>query len=137
MGRIVDWISKLFQKKLIRFFLVAGLNTAFGYAVYAFFLWIDLDYKLAALLGQIIGVLFNFKTYGLLVFKNKNNRLIFRFVMVYLITYLTNIGSIYLLKKYAGLNDYTAALVMTVPIGLLGFVLNKFLVFEPRRPDKK
>ena len=124
---------RLFDIKMIRFFLVAGLNTAFGYAVFAFFIFIGLHYTLAALFGQVIGILFNFRTYGVLVFHNKRFNLLPRFILIYVITYLCNIGSMYLLKYYLDLNDYGASAIMCVPIGLLGFVLNKIFVFEADR----
>jgi hypothetical protein len=43
-----------------------------------------------------IGVLFNFKTTGSFVFFNKRNRLIFQFIMVYIIVYFANISG----RKY-------------------------------------
>ena len=65
------FVLKVLDIKMIRFFMVAGLNTAFGYALFAFLIFIGLHYTVAALVGQIIGILFNFRTYGALVFKNK------------------------------------------------------------------
>lgn len=124
-----EWIRYLFSAKFIRFVLVAGLNTAFGYGLFAFFIWIGLHYTLATLLSTILSVLFNFKTYGILVFKNKNNKLIIRFVLVYCFLYLCNIGGIALLKWF-GLSSYMAGLVLLVPVGLLGYFLNKKFVYE-------
>ena len=121
---------RMLDQKLIRFFLVAGLNTAFGFLVYALLVFIGLPYWLAALLGQIIGIIFNFRTYGALVFKNNNLKLLPRFFLVYTITYFCNVGGMWLLKNTFGMSDYYTAAVMLVPIGILGFVLSKFLVFE-------
>ena len=131
----LDLIRFLLSKELIRFGLVALLNTAFGYAIYALFIWLGLHYTLATLLSTIIGVLFNFKTYGVLVFKNKSNKLIFKFILVYIFLYLCNIGGIAALKL-CGLSSYIAGLVMIVPIGLLGYLLNKKLVYEKRENHK-
>lgn len=125
------FLLKLFHFRMVRFFAVAGLNTAFGYAVFSLFIFCGIHYTLAALLGQVIGVLFNFRTYGVLVFKNKNVNLLPRFIAVYVITYFCNIGGMTLVKNLYGWNDYIASAVMCVPIGLLGYVLNKILVFEP------
>ena len=133
LGRFV---LKMLDVKMIRFFLVAGLNTAFGYALFAFLIFIGLHYTVAALIGQIIGVLFNFRTYGALVFKNKKLNLLPRFVMVYVIMYFCNIGGMTLLKLQFGANDYVASAIMCVPVGLLGFLLNKLFVFERIRHSK-
>lgn len=126
----------VFRIKMLRYFIVAGINTAFALCVYSSFLFIGLHYTLAALFGQILGILFNFKTYGGLVFKNNRLDLLPRFILVYVLTYFCNIGSMKLLKMAFGFNDYVAGAVMCIPIGLLGFVLNKIFVFE-RKPKKK
>ncbi|MEG1498028.1 MAG: GtrA family protein [Bacteroidales bacterium] len=132
MKALISYIHTLLSKKLIRFFLVAGLNTVFGYLVFAFFIWCGLHYTLATLLGQVIGVLFNFKTYGALVFKNKKNKLLPRFISVYIFTYFCNIGAMTLLINLTGWSDYAVAAVMVLPIGLLGFLLNQYFVFRKK-----
>lgn len=123
-----EWVGYLLSPEFIRFVLVAGLNTAFGYGIFAFFIWIGLHYTLATLLSTILAILFNFKTYGVIVFRNKDNKLIFRFVLVYFVMYLCNIGGIALLKCF-GLSAYMAGLVLLVPVGLLGYVMNKRFVY--------
>ena len=129
-----EWLKYLFSAKFIRFVLVSFLNTAFGYGIFAFFIWIGMHYTLALLVGTIIAVLFNFKTYGVLVFKNGNNKLIIRFVLVYCFLYLCNIGGIALLKWF-GLSSYMAGLVLLVPVGLLGYFLNKKFVYEVKKRE--
>ena len=84
----------------------------------------------ATLLGTIISVLFNFKTYGHLVFRNKDPKLIFRFVMVYTITYFINYFSIYFLDYCFGINNYVGALIMALPVGLLNYFFNKIFVYS-------
>jgi putative flippase GtrA len=122
-------VKTFLNRKIILFFLVAGLNTLFGYGLFAGLIFVGLPYILAALMTQILGVLFNFKTYGTLVFKNKDNSRIFRFTGVYIITYLTNISLMFLFRELWGLNDYEIGAILAIPIGLLGFVLNKKYVF--------
>lgn len=121
-------ISKLLNQQLIRFFLVAGLNAAFGYGMFALLIYLGLHYSMAVLISTIMGVLFNFKTYGLLVFNSKDNKLIFKFISVYIILYLCNIGGIASFE-YIGIGNYMGGMLMLVPVGLLGFLLNKKFVF--------
>ena len=123
-------MRKIISRKLILFFFVAGLNTLFGYGLFAGLIFIGLPYILATLIALILGVLFNFKTYGTLVFKNKDNSRIFRFIGVYAVTYITNISLMFLLRKLWGLNDYEIGAILAIPMGLLGFVLNKRFVFS-------
>ena len=126
-------MGKFLSRKLIVFFLVAGLNTLFGYGLFAGLIYIGLSYAIATLIAQVLGILFNFKTYGILVFKNSDNSRIFRFFGVYATTYIINISLMFLFRKLWGLNDYEIGAILAIPIGLLGFVLNKRFVFFDKR----
>jgi len=129
MVQLPVFIKKILENKLVRFFLVSGLNTVFGYGVYALLLFVKVPYPLALLTSTIVGVLFNFKTIGVIVFRNGNNKLIFKFFCVYGITYLFNLGGITLLKQI-DVDTYLGGLIMLVPTGLLSFLLNKLVVFK-------
>jgi putative flippase GtrA len=108
---------------------VGGVNTVFGYTVFAVFILLGLHYVLAALLGQICGILFNFKTTGTIVFRNKDNRLISRFFGVYLFTYLLTIGLLKVFDFY-GIGSLVAGAIIILPIALLSFSLNRKFVFN-------
>ena len=88
-------IIKTKNSRFIKFLFVGGINTLFGYTSFAILIFLKLDYRIALLIATVCGVLFNFKTIGTLVFKKKSNRLITRFVIVYLLTYLLISSSIY------------------------------------------
>ncbi|MEG1572940.1 MAG: GtrA family protein [Bacteroidales bacterium] len=136
MKSILHLIQSILHIRIIRFFLVAGLNTLFGVSVYFILRYSGLHYAVAALLGQIISVLFNFKTYGTLVFKNKDNYLIFRFIAVYAFLYLCNITGIWIFKQIYPTNeymDYIAAVILVIPIGFLGYILNKTFVYHTKK----
>lgn len=118
----IDWL-------FVKFIFVGVLNTAFGYMAYALLLFLGLHYTLAVVLSTIAGVLFNFKTTGTIVFKNNNNKLIFKFVAVYAIT--TTLGIIILrMAELAGINLYLAGLVSTGICAIIAFLLNKNWVFK-------
>jgi len=124
------------ENKLFRFFLISGLNTAFGYGVFALLISLGIYYSLAIFIGTFLGVLFNFKTIGILVFKNSNNLLIFKFFMVYGITYSINVGCMALLKHF-GINVYFGGALLLIPVGLIAYFLNKSIVFHnPTRLSK-
>jgi putative flippase GtrA len=127
--KIIDLIRRLWSIPFLRFLVVGGINTLFGYSVFALFILIGLHYVLAALLATICGILFNFKTTGTLVFKNRDNRLIFRFFGVYLITYFSIVG---LLKLFdtAGVTPLVAGAIIVLPMGVVSFLLMRKLVFK-------
>jgi putative flippase GtrA len=125
----MNYLKKCLKNDIVRFFLVSGLNTAFGYGLFALLIYLGLHYTLAVLISTVTGILFNFKTIGILVFKNYNNLLIFKFFGVYGITYLFNISCLAVFK-YFEINIYLAGAVLLIPVGLLAFLLNKNFVFK-------
>jgi putative flippase GtrA len=127
--KAIALIRKLWSIQFIRFLVVGGINTVFGYAIFALFIVIGLHYVLAALSGQICGILFNFNTIGTIVFKNRDKRLLFRFFGVYLITYLLSIGSLRVFE-IAGIGSLVAAAIMVLPVSFVGFLLMRRFVFK-------
>lgn len=121
--------KELANNKFIRFLVVGGINTLFGYSVFAIFIYLGFHYTIASFLSTVIGVLFNFKTLGKLVFKNNSNALIFKFFVVYAITYVINISLLRVLKTL-GINMYIAGAILILPLAVLSFLLNKKFVFK-------
>ncbi len=117
------------QWRFVKFLLVGVLNTLFGYAVFALFVYLGFHYSLASLLSTILGVLFNFRTTGRLVFDNRNNFLLWRFAMAYTVVYGCNVGLLRMMDGYS-VNMYVAGAVVVFPLALLSYFLNKRFVFE-------
>jgi putative flippase GtrA len=123
------------KHKFARFLLVGVLNTLFGYFLYGTLILIGLDYKLAVLLATILGVLFNFQTTGKLVFGSKNNKLIFRFVLVYVVTFLLNVEVLRIVDAIdIGIEQKTkmliAGAILLLPMAVISFILMKLFVFR-------
>lgn len=121
--------SALMERQFIRFLFVGIINAIFGYGVFAVFLYVGLHYTLALLMATILGVLFNFKSTGALIFKSDNNQLIFRFILCYAFIYFINISGIKILS-YVGFSPYVAGAILILPMAALAFVLNKRFVFH-------
>jgi putative flippase GtrA len=130
------FLDQVFSVQFIRFVLVAMLNTAVGWGVFALLRFLfgmvpGIDpLFFANLFGTVFSVLFNFKTYGTLVFRNKSKKLIFKFVLSYTVTFFINYFSIRMFKDYLDINNYIAAAVVAIPVGLLNYLLNRFFVFS-------
>ncbi len=122
--------------QFIKFLLVGGLNTLFGFAVFSAFIALKVHYALAALLATLLGILFNFKTYGTLVFRNPDNRLILKFFGVYAITYVLSVVLITVLKAHH-LSSYAAGAILVLPMALLSFTLNRKFVFAREAKRKQ
>jgi len=117
------------DSRLFKFLLVGGLNTLFGYSLFAVLIYAGLHYTVAVFIGTIIGVVFNFKTTGKLVFKSHDNSLIWKFFGVYGVIYLLNIIGLYLLEKIS-IDIYIAGMILILPMALVSFGLNKRFVFK-------
>jgi len=119
------------DRKFITFVVVGIMNTLFGYSLFALFIYLKVHYSLAVLLATVLGILFNFKTIGRLVFRNSNNLLIFRFVGVYGVTYLLNVTALRVFDSFK-VNMYAAGMLLLVPIAVISFLLQSKYVFTKK-----
>ena len=122
-------LNKLAANQFIRFLFIGGVNTLFGYGVFSLLLFLGLHYSLAALLSTILGILFNFKTTGVIVFNSRNNSLIFKFFGVYGVVYVLNVLGLYLFSL-VGISAYISGAILILPMACVSFVLNKKFVFK-------
>ena len=84
-------ISMLSNHRIFRFLSVGVLNTVFGYATYAVLLFVDVPYLAALFIATVAGVIFNYFTFGRLVFYGHDGRVVFgKFVITYIIVYIIN-----------------------------------------------
>ncbi len=114
----------------IRFILVGILNTMVGYGLFALFIYLGLHYSLAVLFSTILGVLFNFKSIGKLVFNSNNNERIYHFIGVYILLYLLNVSGLWGLSSIGMENMYVAGAILLAPLAIISFILNKNFVFN-------
>lgn len=126
---LLNYCKSLLNSVLLKFILVGSINTLVGVGLYCLFLYLGADYRLSVILSTCLGVLFNFKSIGLFVFKNSNNKLIYRFLGVYLVGYFVNIGLIRLFLTFSILNAYYAGIAATPIVAILSFFLQKKIVY--------
>ena len=124
-------IRAITANRFIRFLFVGGVNTLFGYGMFALFIYVGLHYAVASALATVVGVLFNFMTTGTIVFQNRDPRLIFRFVAAYCISYVVGVGVLWVFNQFQ-VSNYIAGAVMTLPMAVFSFFLMKTLVFRKR-----
>lgn len=139
MKKLQQLIHHFWEKKFIRFLLIGGINTMFGYSIFALGIFIGLHYSLATLFSIVLGICFNFLTTGKIVFNNNKNHLIFRFAFVYGISYGVNVFFLYIFNSL-GVNNYLGGAILIFPVAVLSFTLQRFFVFsedkEIRRSQK-
>ena len=132
MKDLVKKIQKILKIRFIRFLLVGGINTAVGYGLFALLTSFGLHYTFALLISTVVGILFNFKTIGLIVFQSKDNRLILKFFLVYLVGFILNNIGIWGISKLIEhqLEVYFAGAIIILPVSVLTFFLHRNFVFN-------
>lgn len=138
---IVKNTIELFQRhiknKFLRFIFVGGLNTAFGYGIYCLFIWLGSSYIWATLISHTLGVIFNFFTTGRIVFSNSDNKLIFKFLVNYILVYFINICANKGAQLVFGVNEYISGVCALVVSSLVSFfILNRF-VFQKEHHNEE
>jgi putative flippase GtrA len=147
------------KNRFIRFLFVGVINTIVGYILFVLCIWIGLYRPVALLVSYILGILFNYKTTGYIVFENKSNRLLLQFFVVYGITYVINalelhylaktsiystiisydyldiIGKLSIDVKKAG--DAIGQAIVVFPNAVITFLLNKTFVFKDKKKKEE
>lgn len=118
--------------QFIRFGLVGVINTGLSYSAYALMLYLGLNYALANFGSLVLGIGVSFYSQGRFVFGNASIKRLPRFVLLWSILYLVNIALIALFLRY-GIDAYTGGALALIPITLLSFVCQRYLVFRPAR----
>ena len=117
------------QHRWLRFLVVGGINTGFGYGVYAGLVFVGVNFALSNLCSLILGILFSFRTQGALVFRNSERGLFFRYVAMWALLYLSNTTMIASLIKF-GADAYSAGALAIIPTAAISFFLQKYFVFS-------
>jgi putative flippase GtrA len=118
------------RQKIFRFILVGILNTIFGYGFYALLVFAGMKYTLAILFSTIAGIIFNFRTTGVLVFQNKDKRLFLKFLLVYALIYGLNVESAKMLNSLYSMSPYLSQAVILPFLATISYLLNRYFVFK-------
>lgn len=120
------------HRKFVIYLFVGGLNTVFGYGCFALLIFFGLHFFWASMFSTIVGIIFNFKTTGTVVFESTDNKLIFRFFGTYVLTFLISTSGIALFEM-ADIVSYYGGAIMILPMAFLSFYLNKNFVFNDEK----
>jgi putative flippase GtrA len=113
----------------IKFIVVGGINTVFGYGIYWGLLQLDFHFAIATFFSTVLGTIFNFFTTGRLVFKSKNKGSFYKFIFVYGFLYLISTGGIAFIHNF-DISYEIAGLIIIIPRAVIAFLLNKNWVFR-------
>jgi putative flippase GtrA len=117
--------------RIFRFLAAGGMNTCFGYAAFAFFIWAGLpnDYAVACMIAA--GAVFNYNSFGH-AFSSQGTQRLPAFIGVYGALLITNI---YLLRGLVslGFGPYVGQGIIVILIAPINYLALKRFVFISAR----
>jgi len=123
-------------KQLLRFAVVGVLNTAVGYLViFACMYLLGMAPVPSNIVGYACGLVTSYTLNRSFTFRSDadKKREIVRFVTIFLIAYLANVGALVLLTEYAGVHKGWSQLIAGAVYTGLFFLLSKYYVFAEKR----
>lgn len=123
-----DWRDVSEWKRLIRYYQAGVINTAFGYGLYALFVWLGLNVYLAQVIAHVLGVIFNYVTYSRHTFRGETASKT-RFVASYGVNYLFSVAFLWLFEQFIP-SPYISGLLSVVVVSVINFFILKTLVFS-------
>lgn len=127
------FVTKHEQK--IRYLIVGGWNTVFGYAVFAaLYFWLagSIHYLVILSISYVLSITNAYIGYKLFVFRSKGNivREYLRFYVVYGAVFLVNLAVLPLLVEIGDLNMYISQALVTMLTIIGSYVLHKNFSFK-------
>ena len=116
----------------LRFVVTGGINTAFGYGIYAACIYLGTGYAIASGASIVCGVLFSYKTTSAMVFGRGYRGSLARYLGSYVIVYAASVLMLKTMDAY-GINPYLTGLLVAAPCAVLSFALLKLFVFRTER----
>lgn len=118
-------------KRITKFLGVGVLNTLFGYGIYAGLVFIGIPLLAALFAATVLGVIFNYFSFGRMVFKAKGGWFVFgKFIVAYTVVYLVNAVLLSILTEEGYLNAYFAQAVCILPSVVMSWLLMNHWVYK-------
>lgn len=115
---ISEYLNLLPVSKIIKFLSTGFLNTVFGYFVYAVLIFFGLSYVVALLIATVAGVIFNYFSFGRMVFYSQGGWIVFvKFLISYVVIYIANVTLLSLLVGGHIVDPYLGQF-LCIPVGV-------------------
>jgi putative flippase GtrA len=123
----------MLNSKPSRFIFIGFLNTMFGYCVYVLLIFLGLSFVLALLISTVSGVIFNYFTFGYLLFNVRGNLESFiKFIFTYFFVYLLNVSFLHILINMLNINSYLSQFLFIIPAAAISWFLMNYWVFKKK-----
>jgi putative flippase GtrA len=126
-----QFIQKIHHHRIVRFLGIGVVNTLFGYGVYAGLIFFSFSPPLALLMATVAGVIFNYFSFGRVVFQVRGHWQVFaKFVIAYAIVYTINAIILSLLTRGHYFNAYLAQAACALPSVAMSWILMNWWVYK-------
>jgi putative flippase GtrA len=126
-------VSGLFRRQrlaeLWRYGHVGLINTAFGYGLYAFLVWLGLNLYVAQITAHVVGAGFNYLTFGKLVFRGARSNPL-AYIGAYVLNYLLGLAFLATAHRFIA-SPYVAGFVAVAAVAAINYLVLKRFVFRP------
>lgn len=112
----------------MRFLVVGGLNTLFGYVVYSLLALSDLSTWMVLIATNLVTISFNFVTTGGLVFRDMSLNKAPRFLICYGVIFVIYLELIQFLSPVCG-GRIWAMTIIVLPMAVLTYFMQSWFVF--------
>lgn len=124
----LQYLKNLFEFQTIRFLVIGAINTAFGFTVFSAMMIAGLALWQALIGSTLAGIIFNFFTYGGVVFRQLSYTRAPRFVLAYLFILSVNAWLIEYISNNYETGKILAAAYVVIPMAIVSYlILNNFV----------
>lgn len=118
------------SRRVALFVATGALNTGFGLAVYTIFYLFGFPIWLIVSLSMIAALIFNFVTYGGIVFRKLSHRTFPKFAVFYIALATLNTVLLHYLAHYS-ISPVLAQAFLALPLAILSYLALNLIVFRP------
>ena len=125
-----DWRAAEEWKRIWRFYQAGVVNALFGYGAYAAFIALGMNIFAAQILSHLLGMAFNYLTYGRFVFRDRDAS-VPRYLAVYAGQYVISVVAL-AMAHAMGFNPYLAGLAAIGVLSVVNYFVLKLFVYRVR-----
>lgn len=117
-------------QQFFKFIVVAGVYNLFAYVIYVGLVFINCNYILASAISIIFGTCLSYYMNKSMVFKQGNESLVIRYVVLYLILLSIYLIMLRVFVQYLHINKYAAQILVAGFATLLSYNTMRVFVFR-------
>lgn len=121
-----DW------RRIARYYASGIINTLFSYGLLVVFLALGVNIYVAQLLGQVVGMAFNYFTFSRIAFADRIGSRA-RFILSYAVNYLLGLATLTALLRFIT-SPYLAGLATILIVSAINYLLLARIVFARAKP---